>query len=244
MVVAEEGVQRLKEKVDTLIVIPNQRLLDVVDKKMTLMEAFGVADSVLGQGVQGISDLITTPGLVNVDFADVRSIMSDAGSALMGIGIGTGENRAQVAARAAISSSLLDISIDGAKGILFNITGSKDLTMNEVNQAAEIISREADVDANIIFGMVIDEEMTDQIKITVVAAGFDEARQRLQDIASTGPLRPTFVKDLEGEKIEKKLKKSSEEAQDQPLVKKKTSNKDFSEDCSEFDIPAFLRQGK
>jgi len=196
--------------------------------------------------VQGISDLITTPGLVNVDFADVRSIMSDAGSALMGIGVGTGENRAQVAARAATSSPLLDISIDGAKGILFNITGGKDLTMNEVNQAAEIISREADVDANIIFGMVIDEEMTDQVKITVVAAGFDEARQRLQEISSTGPLRPRLVKDLDDKEVEEEFikKKKNHLDNSQPLFKKKDSKKDFSEEGSEFDIPAFLRQGK
>jgi cell division protein FtsZ len=236
MVVAEEGVQKLKEKVDTLIVIPNQRLLDIVDKKMTLIEAFAVADSVLGQGVQGISDLITTPGLVNVDFADVRSIMSDAGSALMGIGVGTGENRAQVAARAAISSPLLDVSIEGAKGILFNITGGKDLTMNEVNQAAEIISREADVDANIIFGMIIDEEATDQVKITVVAAGFDEARRRLQDITSTDPIRPRLAKDLGDTEIEEEFEKKKK--------KKRSENKDFPKEGSEFDIPAFLRQGK
>lgn len=237
MVVAEEGIENLKDKVDTLIVIPNQRLLDIVDKKMTLVEAFQVADSVLGQGVQGISDLITTPGLINVDFNDVKSIMSGAGTALMGMGVGTGENRAQVAARSAISSPLIDISIDGAKGILFNITGSKDLTMSEVNQAAEIISGAADVDANIIFGTVIDEALVDQIKITVLATGFDEARQRLQEIASTGPLRPqiTQTQTDDSQTITNDTQDSEE---------KKPGDDDIPSGESEFDIPAFLRQGR
>lgn len=176
MTVAEEGIESLRDKVDTLIVIPNQKLLDVVDKKMTLQEAFKVADSVLEQGVQGISDLITMPGLINVDFADVRSIMTDAGTALMGVGTGAGENRAQTAARTAITSPLLEVSIDGAKGILFNITGGSDLTMNEVNEAAQMISQNADPDANIIFGATIDDAMVDSIKISVIATGFDNTR--------------------------------------------------------------------
>lgn len=173
MVVAEEGIEELRDKVDTLIIIPNQRLLDVVDKKMPLTEAFKVVDSVLGQGVQGISDLITVPGYINVDFADVRAIMTDAGSALMGIGVGVGENRAITAARTAVASPLLEVSIEGARGILFNITGGSDLTMDEVNQAASIISQSADSDANIIFGTNIDPELGDQVKITVIATGFD-----------------------------------------------------------------------
>ena len=144
MVNAEDGINKLKDKVDTLIVIPNQRLLDVVDRKMTLLEAFRVADSVLTQGVQGISDIITQPGLINVDFADVRAIMNDAGSALMGIGNGVGDNRAQMAARAAISSPLLEVSIEGAKGVLFTITGGPDMTMTEVDEAAKIIADAAD----------------------------------------------------------------------------------------------------
>jgi cell division protein FtsZ len=234
MVVAEEGVENLKDKVDTLIVIPNQRLMDIVDKKMTLMEAFTVADSVLGQAVQGISDLITTPGLINVDFADVKAIMTGAGSALMGMGVGTGENRAQIAARAAISSPLLDVSIEGAKGVLFNITGGKDLTMNEVNQAAETISAAADVDANIIFGTVIDESLVDQIKITVVATGFDEARQKLQQIASTQPLRQGA----------KKKKEEVDEEGEEGKGEKKRPKDEISPEESEFDIPAFLRQGR
>lgn len=184
MVAAEEGIEDLKDKVDTLIVIPNQRILDVVDRKISLLEAFKVADSVLTQGVQGISELITMPGLINVDFADVRTIMSSAGSALMGIGTGIGENRAQAAARAAIASPLLEISMDGARGVLFNIIGGADLTMSEVDEAAKIISSAADPDANIIFGATIDETMHDQIRITVVATGFDQTKQRLQSFVS------------------------------------------------------------
>ncbi|MDO8451475.1 MAG: cell division protein FtsZ, partial [bacterium] len=156
MIASEEGIATLKDKVDTLIVIPNQRLLEVIDKKMTLLEAFRVTDSVLGQGVQGISDLITMPGLINVDFADVRTIMTNAGSSLMGIGMGVGENRAATAARTAISSPLLELSIEGAKGVLFNITGGTDLTMAEVDEAAKQIAAAVDPDANIIFGATID----------------------------------------------------------------------------------------
>jgi len=253
MVVAEDGIDNLKEKVDTLIVIPNQRLMDIVDKKMTLLEAFSLADSVLGQGVQGISDLITTPGLINVDFADVKSVMSNAGSALMGIGVGTGENRAQVASRAALTSPLLDVSIEGAKGILFNVTGGKDITMNEVNEAAQIVSEAAHVDANIIFGMSINEQLADQIKITVVATGFDEARQRLQQIASTKePMRPQLVRKM---KKSHQIKESREEGEDDSKAKKerpadgrgssgRKGNGELPQEDSEFDIPAFLRQGR
>src|SRR3989339_428983 len=194
MLAAEEGILNLKDKVDTLIVIPNQRILDVVDKKMTLLEAFKVADSVLTQGVQGISDLITMPGLINVDFADVRTIMSSAGSALMGIGQGVGENRAATAARMAISSPLLELSIDGAKGVLFNITGGSDLTMTEVDEAAKAISAAVDTDANIIFGATIDESMVDQVKITIIATGFDETKRKLREMtASRGQTQTTFA---------------------------------------------------
>lgn len=184
MVQAEDGIDNMKDKVDTLIVIPNQRILDVVDKKLSLLEAFKVADSVLSQGVQGISDMITMPGLINVDFADVKSIMMNAGSALMGIGNGVGENRAQTAARAAIASPLLEISMEGARGVLFNIIGGLDLTMSEVDEAAKIISAAADPDANIIFGAAIDESMKDQMKITVIATGFDSNKQKLKEFVS------------------------------------------------------------
>lgn len=176
--VAELGIQELKEKVDTLIVIPNDRLLQIIDKKTSLMDAFGIVDDVLRQGVQGISDLITLHGIINVDFADVRTIMSDAGSALMGIGYGTGDNRAVEAARSAIDSPLLELSVDGAKGILFNITGGPDLGMYEIDEAAKTITEAADPDANIIFGAIIDDAMAGEVKITVIATGFDETRDR------------------------------------------------------------------
>lgn len=190
---AEEGIENLKENVDALIVIPNQRILDVVGRDTSIIEAFKIVDSVLGQGVQGISDLITMPGLINVDFADVRTIMTDAGSALMGIGVGKGENRAAVAAKAAISSPLLEISIEGAKGILFNIVGGLDMTMLEVDEAAKIISQAADSDANIIFGATIDETMKEQMKITVVATGFDEDRKRLSHMVNNRLSRPAHT---------------------------------------------------
>jgi cell division protein FtsZ len=177
--VAELGTQELKEKVDTLITIPNDRLLQVIDKKTSLFDAFGVVDDVLRQGVQGISDLITLHGIINVDFADVKAIMQDAGSALMGIGRGTGDNRAIEAARAAIESPLLELSIDWAKGILFNITGGTDLGMYEIDEAAKAITEAADPEANIIFGAIIDEAMQGEVKITVIATGFEgEANKR------------------------------------------------------------------
>ncbi|OGE14933.1 cell division protein FtsZ [Candidatus Daviesbacteria bacterium RIFCSPLOWO2_01_FULL_37_10] len=186
MMVAEDGIEALKDKVDALIVIPNQRLLEVVEKNMTLQEAFKLADSVLGQGVQGISDLITMPGLINVDFADVKTIMSSAGSALMGIGVAGGENRAAAAARMAIASPLLEVSIEGAKGVLFNIVGGSDLSMTEVNEAAQIIAQAADPDANIIFGATIKDDQLDQVKISVIATGFDETRRRLREYVGGG----------------------------------------------------------
>ncbi len=172
--VAELGIQELKEKVDTLIVIPNDRISQIIDKNTSIEDAFGIVDNVLRQGVQGISDLITLTGLINVDFADVRTIMADAGSALMGIGYGTGDNRAQEAAKAAIASPLLELSIEGAKGILFNITGGPDLSMFEVNEAAQVITEAADPDATIIFGAIIDDAKANEIKVTVVATGFDD----------------------------------------------------------------------
>ncbi|HEV8298730.1 MAG TPA: cell division protein FtsZ [Acidimicrobiales bacterium] len=170
---AEQGIQKLKEKVDTLIVIPNDRLLTVSNEKTSVLNAFKMADEVLLQGVQGITDLITTPGLINTDFADVRMIMRDAGSALMGIGYARGDNRSVTAARAAISSPLLEASIEGARGILLNISGGSDLGLFEVNEAAEIIHGVAHPDANIIFGAVIDDAMGDEVRVTVIAAGFE-----------------------------------------------------------------------
>ena len=228
MVAAEEGIENLKGKVDTLIVVPNQRLMDVIDKNLTLIEAFRLADGVLSQGVQGISDLITATGLINVDFADVKTVMSGAGTALMGIGSGVGENRAQTAARSAIASPLLETSIEGAKGMLFNIVGGADLTMNEVNQAAEIISKAADADAEIIFGAVIDETLVDQIKITVIATGFDETRQRLKDISGR-VVRPAVSEPV---------------TDDQNNIDKPGFVDPKDDGNTELDIPAFLRQGR
>lgn len=175
---AERGIAKLMEKVDTLITIPNDRLLQVVEKRTSILDAFRIADDVLRQGVQGISDLIAVPGLINLDFADVKTIMTQTGSALMGIGIATGENRAADAAQTAISSPLLETSIQGAKGVLLNITGGMNLGLFEVNEAAEIISQAADPEANIIFGAVIDESLQDEIRVTVIATGFD-AKQTL-----------------------------------------------------------------
>ena len=178
---AEQGIQKLKDKVDTLIVIPNDRLLTVSNEKTSMLNAFKMADEVLLQGVQGITELITTPGLINTDFADVKMIMNNAGSALMGIGYGSGEGRALAAANAAISSPLLEASIEGARGILLSVAGGSDLGLFEVNEAAEVIHGVAHPDANIIFGTVIDDSMGDEVRVTVIAAGFDrwdEARQR------------------------------------------------------------------
>lgn len=218
--IAEDGVEALKDKVDTMIVIPNQRLLDVVDKKMSLLEAFKVADSVLGQGVQGISDIIVLPGLINVDFADVRTIMTNAGSSLMGIGFGSGDGRAITAARAAIASPLLEVSIEGAKGILFNITGGKDISMFEVDEAAKIISSAADSDANIIFGASIDEAMADQVKITVLATGFSDDKVRAVETKEALDSLPEIATTAE----ESNGATENDEASD------------------EYDVPAFMRQ--
>lgn len=173
MTQAEEGIQLLSQKVDTLIVVPNDRLLQVIDKKTSMLDAFRVADDILRQGTQGITDLITIPGLINLDFADVRAIMKDAGSAMMGIGIASGETRAEDAATEAISSKLLESSIVGANRILYSITGSSDMSLAEIDEASQVINAAADEDANIIFGTVIDDSMGDQIRVTVIATGFD-----------------------------------------------------------------------
>jgi cell division protein FtsZ len=178
--VAEQYTETLKEKVDTLITIPNDRLREVVDKKTSILDAFRVVDDVLRQGVQGISDLITVPGLINLDFADVKTIMNEAGSSMMGIGLGSGESRAADAARAAIMSPLLETNIQGARGILFNVTGGSDLGLFEVNEAAEVIKEAADPEANIIFGTVIDDRMRDEVKVTVIATGFDPIRSKMK----------------------------------------------------------------
>ncbi len=203
---AEAAIERLKEHVDTLIVIPNDRLLEIVGQKATLPQALRTADDVLRQGIQGISEVITVPGLINLDFADVRTIMSEGGAALMAVGVASGESRARMAAEQAITSNLLDVTIDGARGILFNITGGSDLSMFEVNEAAMIIKAAAHPDCNVIFGAVIDENMKDQIRITVIATGFDHSGglSRRASRVSSAVIRTTATKPLaaEGETVE------------------------------------------
>jgi cell division protein FtsZ len=188
---AEVGIQNLRDRVDTLIVIENDRLLQVVDKKTPVTEAFGIADDILRQGVQGITDLITVPGLVNLDFADVRTIMRDAGSALMGIGHASGDTRAADAANAAVSSPLLETTLDGATGVLLNITGGPNLGLFEVNEAAEVVTGHADPNANVIFGAVIDESMGDEVRVTVIATGFGGRPRRRRVEAPGTPVAAT-----------------------------------------------------
>ena len=186
---AEEGINNLKANVDTLITIPNDRLLDIVDRKTTMIEAFRIADDVLRQGVQGISDLIVVPGLINLDFADVKTTMSDAGAALMGVGEGHGENAAVEATTAAINSPLLETSIQGAKSVLFNITSGPNMSLDQVNEASSIITEAAHEDANIIFGTAIDESLDDTVRITVIATGFDEKAEADIPVFPTVPMR-------------------------------------------------------
>jgi cell division protein FtsZ len=221
---ADTGVTKLKEKVDTLIVIPNDRLLTVANEKTSVLNAFKMADEVLLQGVSGITNLITTPGLINTDFADVRMILSNAGSALMGIGQASGENRAETAARAAISSPLLEAAIDGARGILLNITGPSSMGLFEMNAAAEIIHAVAHQDANIIFGTVIDDEMGDELKVTVIAAGFD----RWDSPPASGGR--TSAKGPEASKSSSTIKDLFATDAPDPL-----------DDDDDFDVPSFLK---
>jgi len=215
---AEEGIQKLREDVDTLVVIPNERLLSIVERRTTVLDAFREADNVLRQGVQGITDLIQIPGLINLDFADVRTVMHDQGSALMGIGNAAGENRAVEAARNAISSPLLEESVEGATGVLLNITGGRDLGLFEVNEAAEIISSASAADANIIFGAVIDEGQGDEVKVTVIATGFDNGRPSPRSMRE--PRTPTQGRDVS-------------------LSDRQRSALEISDD--DIDIPPFLR---
>lgn len=217
---AEDGIQRLREQVDTLIVIPNERLLTTVERRTSILDAFRGADDVLRQGVQGITDLITTPGLINLDFADVRTIMHDAGSALMGIGSSAGENRAAEAATNAISSPLLEESVEGATGILLNITGGPELGLFEVNEAAEIISSAADQNANIIFGAVIDESLGDDVRVTVIATGFDK-----RGSGFSGGMR----------------ERTSERSSRRPRDSGRASGSSSSGSIDDIDIPEFLQ---
>ena len=239
---AEEGISQLKDNVDTLIVIPNQKVMEVVNNKATLVEAFKIADSVLNKGTKAIADLITTPGLINLDFADIKAVMSNAGSALMGVGEAEGENKARLAVEAAIDSPLVEVNIDGARGVLINITGGPDLTMAEIEEAAKTITELCAPDANIIFGATIDKDFGDKIKISVIATGFDNNRQRLyQNIKKPTP-RPTqtsFDQKISPSIVIPDKKSAEVEAllQDQNLP----AGVDI---LDEFDIPAFLRKNK
>ncbi len=259
--IAERGLDELEDKVDTLITIPNDRLLQIIDKKTSLLDAFTTCDEILKNGVQGISELITIPGLVNVDFADVKAIMKDAGSAMMGIGEASGEKRAEEAAKAAISSPLLELSIDGARGILFTVTGGTNLGMHEVAEAAKIITGSADPDAKVIFGAVINENMKDAVKITVVATGFSERRKSFE--SETSPIHPSFVSGI-AQKAKESERTTVGQFQKRPVKKitdfndiensedKDTSGKKgFSAaktvapeggEAEDLDIPAFLRK--
>ena len=249
--IADEGLENLKERVDTLITIPNDKLLSIIDRKTTLINAFKIVDDVLRQGVQGISDLITKPGIVNVDFADVRTIMEDSGSALMGIGIGNGENRAAEAARAAISSPLLELSIDGAKGVLFNVSGASDLTMLEINEAANIITENIDPNARVIFGAVTDEEIRKgDIHITVVATGFDA--NRVSEATLEERLTQISIEKAEKREEEKREKITfpSKRMEPKMIIEEKIQPKGISvrgetkqmEEEDELEIPAFIRR--
>jgi len=227
--IAEEGLRQLRDKVDTLITIPNDKLLSVIDNKTSLLNAFSIVDDVLRQAVQGISDLVITPGIVNVDFADIKAIMQDAGSALMGIGRASGDDRAIEAAKAAINSPLLEVSIDGAKGVLFNVSGGSDLTMTEINEAAKIITESIDPEAKVIFGAVIDEKLKKgEVKITVVATGFDEqiikksSETKIQDISP--------------------VSHQMSEERDRIQPTNKSIKPEMSEEENEWDVPAFIRR--
>lgn len=233
---AEEALEALRGKVDTLITIPNDKILSLIDKTTPLTEAFQIVDEILRHGIEGIASLITVHGLVNVDFADVRSVMQDAGSALMGIGYGTGDSRAAEAARAAIDSPLLELSISGAKGILFNITGGNDMSMFEVDEAARIVTEAADPEANIIFGAVIDDAFTGQVKCTVIATGFDEKKDSMSS-ASAAPL----MRQLPSYKKQEAAKSANDAAPargDDAVIK--LAGTQLNEE--ELEVPTFMRK--
>jgi cell division protein FtsZ len=234
---AAGGIASMKEAVDTLIVIPNDRLLEIVDKSTPMLEAFREADNVLRQGVQGISDLIATPGLINLDFADVKTIMSSKGSALMGIGVSSGENRAAEAAKRAVSSPLLETSIDGAQGVLMNITGGSSLSLYEVQEAADIVASASDQDVNMIFGSVINENLKDEIVVTVIATGFNE------EVAAPKPSRPSFGQPKQQQTHSPSLNRDREpkreEQSHEPPVRNSSAQSSQGEET--LDIPTFLR---
>ena len=232
---AETGIEQLKEHVDTLIVIPNDRLLETADRRISLMDSFKMADDVLRQGIQGISELITVPGLINLDFADVQTIMSLGGAALMAVGHGTGEDRARIAAEAALASKLLDVTIAGARGILFNVTGGNNLSLYEINHAAAIIRETAHPDVNMIFGAVIDESMTDEIRITVIATGFEHGAPMMRQMSRAESRLPQRepVRQTVSRPTAPPVREEHVERMERPSFP-----------VSDIDIPAFLRKKK
>lgn len=246
--IAEKALEDLSEKVDTIITIPNDRILQVIEKGTSLMDAFKVADDVLSQGVQGISEIITVPGLINVDFADVKAIMSDAGSSLMGIGSASGENRAVEAAKKAIESPLLEVSIEGARGVLFTITGGPDLGMHEVNEAARVITESTDPNAKVIFGAVIDPDMKDEIRITVIATGFEKKRKSLSPRHVGKKQDPAVEVEEEPEPEEEPKPKKphfferKNEGQDEGARKEDVVLPEKTKEEEELEIPAFIRK--
>ncbi len=249
---AEAGIETLKGQVDTLIVIPNDRLLQIADKRASLQQAFSLADDVLRQGIQGISELITVPALINLDFADVRTIMSEGGAALMAVGHADGDDRARRAAEAAISSGLLDVTIDGARGILFNITGGGDLSLFEVNEAAAIIKQSAHPDVNLIFGAQIDDNMGDEVRITVIATGFEQSRvktrmdQQLRPTGQSGQ-RPAQMQPAQQPQVRQQPQQPAAQNPQQPQVRPqppRPQQQDYSSrvyDEDDIDIPPFMR---
>jgi cell division protein FtsZ len=243
--IADAAFEELKKNVDTIITIPNDKILNIIDRNTPVLDAFSMIDDVLRQGVQGISDLITTPGLVNVDFADVSAIMKNAGSALMGIGSASGEDRAITAAKIAINSPLLDISIKGAKGVLFNVTGGKDLSMAEINDAANVIIESIDPDAQVIFGAVINEKLTDgEVQVTVIATGFDQKdiKPPIKPFKTEEVKEPTLEELQKQVEAEKMKQKEEEERQKAVEVKKDEFIKTVDSDGEdEFELPTFIR---
>lgn len=235
---AEAGIEQLKEHVDTLIVIPNDRLLETADKRISLLNSFRLADDVLRQGIQGISELITVPGLINLDFADVKTIMSLGGAALMAVGHGTGDDRASEAAEQALSSHLLDVTIDGARGILFNVTGGPDLSLYEINQAASIIRETAHPDVNLIFGAVIDEKMEDKIRITVIATGFEHNMPLVRPI--TRAVSRSAQKDMPNQPPLRESVPVSATAKPSSSSESRMSQQAYR--INDLDVPAFLRK--
>ncbi len=240
---AEVGYDNLKDKVDAVISIQNDRILQIIDKKTSLVDAFRTVDDILRQGISGISDLITTHGIVNADFADVRTIMQDAGTALMGIGIGSGENRAEVAAKAAVNSPLLDMTIDGAKGVLFNITSGTDLGMFEIDEAAKIITKNVDPEARVKFGAVIDESMGEGMRVTIIATGFDEHNRRPNMMSMSQPEeRPVSLPQPPEPPRSEVRKPLFTPRPVEPIAPIRPPQVESTEQDDELDIPAFIRK--